>query len=163
MPKLSSFGQGKNIRPKKSRTSFLHAALHLFLVSKTLVCKYSDNLGENIFTLLEGCFRPLLQWNEHEHLRNFRSNHTSKRLLMIHWTSFQNLLFVTSQSYYFENNCLTTAVSRYCFSAVAFRFKLAVAFDHIRLGQRWGIRPAAVNSRHKSTAVPRFCHVPMGQ
>ena len=61
MPKLSSFGQGKNIRPKKSLTSFLHAALHLFLVSKTLVCKYRDNLGENIFTLSEGCFLPLLQ------------------------------------------------------------------------------------------------------
>ena len=29
MPKLSSFGQGKTIRPKKSLTSFLHAALQL--------------------------------------------------------------------------------------------------------------------------------------
>ena len=28
-PKLSSFGQGKTIRPKKSLTSFLHAALQL--------------------------------------------------------------------------------------------------------------------------------------
>ena len=31
MPKLSSFGRGKTIRPKKSLTSLLHAALHLFL------------------------------------------------------------------------------------------------------------------------------------
>ena len=30
MPKLSSFGRGKKIRPKKSLTSFLHAALQLF-------------------------------------------------------------------------------------------------------------------------------------
>ena len=30
MPKLSSFGRGKIIRPKKSLTSFLHAALQLF-------------------------------------------------------------------------------------------------------------------------------------
>ena len=29
MPKLSSFGRGKTIRPKKSLTSFLHAALQL--------------------------------------------------------------------------------------------------------------------------------------
>ena len=28
MPKLSSFGRGKTIRPKKSLTSLLHAALH---------------------------------------------------------------------------------------------------------------------------------------
>ena len=27
MPKLRSFGRGKTIRPKKSLTSFLHAAL----------------------------------------------------------------------------------------------------------------------------------------
>ena len=31
MPKLSSFGQGKKFRPKKSLTSLLHAALQLFL------------------------------------------------------------------------------------------------------------------------------------
>ena len=30
IPKLSSFGRGKTIRPKKSLTSFLHAALQLF-------------------------------------------------------------------------------------------------------------------------------------
>ena len=30
MPKLSSFGRGKTIRPKKSLTSLLHAALQLF-------------------------------------------------------------------------------------------------------------------------------------
>ena len=29
MPKLSSFGRGKTIRPKKSLTSLLHAALQL--------------------------------------------------------------------------------------------------------------------------------------
>ena len=29
MPKLSSFGQGKTIRPKKSLMSLLHAALQL--------------------------------------------------------------------------------------------------------------------------------------
>ena len=29
MPKLSLFGQGKTIRPKKSITSFLHAALQI--------------------------------------------------------------------------------------------------------------------------------------
>ena len=29
MPKLSSFGRGKTIRPKKSLTSFLHAALQI--------------------------------------------------------------------------------------------------------------------------------------
>ena len=29
IPKLSSFGQGKTIRPKKSLTSLLHAALQL--------------------------------------------------------------------------------------------------------------------------------------
>ena len=29
MPKLSSFGRGKTIQPKKSLTSFLHAALQL--------------------------------------------------------------------------------------------------------------------------------------
>ena len=32
MPKLSSFGRGKKFRPKKSLTSLLHAALHLFFV-----------------------------------------------------------------------------------------------------------------------------------
>ena len=31
MPKLSSFGRGKTIRPKKSLTSLLHAALQLEL------------------------------------------------------------------------------------------------------------------------------------
>ena len=31
MPKLSSFGKGKTIRPKKSLTSLLHAALQLFV------------------------------------------------------------------------------------------------------------------------------------
>ena len=30
MPKLSSFGRGKTIRPKKSLTSLFHAALQLF-------------------------------------------------------------------------------------------------------------------------------------
>ena len=41
---------------------------------------------------------------------------------MIHGTSFQNLLFVTPQSYYSENNCLTTAISCYknCFSTAAY-------------------------------------------
>ena len=29
MPKLSSFGQGKNFQPKKSLTSLLHVALQL--------------------------------------------------------------------------------------------------------------------------------------
>ena len=43
MPKLSSFGRGKTIRPKKSLTSLLHAALQLqhngnqkILLSKTV-------------------------------------------------------------------------------------------------------------------------------
>ena len=33
MPKLSSFGRGKTIRPKKSLTSLLHAAVQLYMVS----------------------------------------------------------------------------------------------------------------------------------
>ena len=33
MPKLSSFGRGKTIRPKKSLTSFLHAALQEYTVT----------------------------------------------------------------------------------------------------------------------------------
>ena len=37
MPKLSSFGRGKTIRPKKSLTSLLHAALHLFSTNKNEV------------------------------------------------------------------------------------------------------------------------------
>ena len=36
MPKLSSFGRGKNFRPKKSLTSLLHAALQLYLGRLTL-------------------------------------------------------------------------------------------------------------------------------
>ena len=38
MPKLSSFGQGKKFRPKKSLTTLLHAALHLDLDFQTLGC-----------------------------------------------------------------------------------------------------------------------------
>ena len=39
MPKLSSFGRGKTIWPKKSLTSLLHAALHIL----------SDFLGHIVF------------------------------------------------------------------------------------------------------------------
>ena len=36
MPKLSSFGRGKTIRPKKSLTSLLHAALQLYSMIERL-------------------------------------------------------------------------------------------------------------------------------
>ena len=44
MPKLSSFGQGKTIRPKKSLTSLLHAALQEYnSTGNELSCKsYCD-------------------------------------------------------------------------------------------------------------------------
>ena len=38
MPKLSSFGRGKKFRPKKSLTSLLHAALHVYSDELKAVC-----------------------------------------------------------------------------------------------------------------------------
>ena len=47
MPKLSSFGRGKTIRPKKSLTSFLHAALQLILdIKYTLSISILGTLGK---------------------------------------------------------------------------------------------------------------------
>ena len=40
MPKLSSFGQGKTIRPKKSLTSLLHAALQFVVL---VIHKYESH------------------------------------------------------------------------------------------------------------------------
>ena len=48
MPKLSSVGRGKTIRPKKSLTSFLHAALQLVLMLMNNIFKGAeDNLPES--------------------------------------------------------------------------------------------------------------------
>ena len=44
MPKLSSFGRGKTIRPKKSLTSLLHAALQ-FRTQKDRVGSSDIRLG----------------------------------------------------------------------------------------------------------------------
>ena len=48
IPKLSSFGRGKKIRPKKSPTSFWHAALQLQFNLLTTAGIMSDN---HTFTL----------------------------------------------------------------------------------------------------------------
>ena len=40
MPKLSSFGRGKTIRPKKSLTSLLHAALQLVHAFSVRISSY---------------------------------------------------------------------------------------------------------------------------
>ena len=41
MPQLSSFGQGKTIRPKKSLMSFLHAALQILFVTILIISSSS--------------------------------------------------------------------------------------------------------------------------
>ena len=47
MLKLSSFGRGKTIRPKKSLTSYLHAALQLVLMLMNNIFKGAeDNSSE---------------------------------------------------------------------------------------------------------------------
>ena len=52
MPKLSSFGRGKTIRPKKSLTSLLHAALQLLLSSTVPVWWMEQVLTCNIIACL---------------------------------------------------------------------------------------------------------------
>ena len=62
MPKLSSFGRGKTIRPKKSLTSLLHAALQL--QSKyTYMYKMANNVSihSNLFTARRSLPLPLNQ------------------------------------------------------------------------------------------------------
>ena len=46
MPKLSSFGRGKTIRPKKSLTSFLHTALQLLVCRKGTTHLFTETLKE---------------------------------------------------------------------------------------------------------------------
>ena len=45
MPKLSSFGRGKTIRPKKSLTSLLHAALQLYAQYEIFSPQYLSLVG----------------------------------------------------------------------------------------------------------------------
>ena len=60
MPKLSSFGRGKTIRPKKSLKSFLHAALQLTLTSflSLIQCRQRESPAMLIptFCLLSGSY-----------------------------------------------------------------------------------------------------------
>ena len=56
MPKLSSFGKGKTIRPKKSLTSLLHAALQLEFLEGGGRCEY--------FIELHNDSKMMLQWKD---------------------------------------------------------------------------------------------------
>ena len=48
MPKLSSFGRGKTIRPKKSLTSLLHAALQLSVLHPSTTEPYKKHLTSRV-------------------------------------------------------------------------------------------------------------------
>ena len=45
MPKLSSFGRGKTIRPKKSLTSFLYAALQMYELCRDKIKWCNDEVA----------------------------------------------------------------------------------------------------------------------